>query len=59
MVKVSDLCVGDYIKASWLGAGWHKVLDVGRDYSDSGKAYLAIEGFGSLTISLNEYVERQ
>ena len=37
MVRVSELRVGDYIRASWLGSGWHKVLEVGTSYSDSSK----------------------
>lgn len=59
MTRVGDLRIGDFIRASWLGEGWHKVLDVGSDWSGSGKAYLAIEGFGSLTIGKDEYVERR
>lgn len=58
MVKVSDLRVGDFIRADWLGDGWHKVLNVGKDWSGSGKIYLAIEGYGSITIAAGETVER-
>ncbi len=59
MAKVRDLKVGDLIGASWLGSGWHKVLDVGTDWSGSGKVYLAIEGYGSIAISADEEVERK
>lgn len=59
MVHVSELRVGDYIKADWLGSGWYKVLDVGRGYSGSGKVYLAIEGYGSIQLNADESVERQ
>ena len=59
MVRVSELRVGDYISASWLGSCWHKVLEVGTSYSDSSKVYLAVEGFRGVEISADETVERQ
>ena len=58
MVRVSEWRVGDYIRASWLGSGWHKVLEVGTSYSDSSKVY-AVEGFRGVEISADETVERQ
>ena len=59
MVRVSELRVGDYIRASWLGSGWHKVLEVGTSDSDSSNVYLAVEGFRGVEISADETVERQ
>ncbi len=59
MTKVRDLKVGDLIRADWLGSDWHKVINVGPDWSGSGRIYLAIEGYGSNTFYPDVEVERK
>lgn len=59
MVKVRDLCVGDLIKASWLGSGWHEVFLIEECGFDSRKMHMNIEGFKACDIYKDEMVERK
>ena len=49
-VKVRDLRVGDMIKASWLGSGWHEVYLIEECGFDSRKMHMNIEGFKACDI---------
>lgn len=59
MVKVRDLRVGDLIKASWLGSGWHEVFLIEECGFDSRKMHMNIEGFKACDIYKDELVERK
>lgn len=58
IIKVTEIREGDYIKADWLGSGWHKVYLAEKSYYP-GKVHFNIEGFGNVDIYENETVEKQ
>lgn len=58
-VKVRDLRVGDQIKASWLGSGWHEVLLIEECGFDSRKMHMNIERYKACDIYKDEEVERK
>ncbi len=58
-VKIADLRVGDLIKASWLGSGWHEVYLIEECGTDSRKMHLNIEGFKAVDVYKDAEVERK
>ncbi len=57
VVKVETLRVGDVIKASWLGNGWHRIFSITECGFDSRKMHMTIEGYTACDIYKDTEVE--
>lgn len=53
----SELEPGDMIRFPDESKGWSMVLEVGEDYGNSGKVYVAIKGYGHVLWYPNKEVE--